>query len=312
MISAKSGVIHYTEGEVYLSGKPITPKRTEFLRVQDGEILRTGSGRAEILLTPGVFLRLSENSEMEMDSADLSDSRVELLSGTALMEVGEMDKAHSLTLTVAGAKLDFRKKGLFRINAGESPSVNSFDGEVMITHDGQNLTLKEGRETSLKGVLMAEKFDKDDTDSFYRWAGRRAGYTAAANISAAKSVFDSGSVWNRGGWYFNQWMGMYTYLPGSGSYYSPFGYSYYSPSRIIGAYYAPRQVWYPSAQRNGGFDAGGGTRGYSGMTSSRSAGAYGGGGMSGAAPSAPAPSAPMAAPRGSDGGGARGAGTRGR
>src|ERR1700683_1079843 len=57
VISAQSGMIHYVEGKVLLEGQPVDPKFGEFPAVKNNQVLETTEGRAEILLTPGVFLR---------------------------------------------------------------------------------------------------------------------------------------------------------------------------------------------------------------------------------------------------------------
>src|ERR1019366_10687053 len=60
--SARSGTVHYFEGDVSIEGQPLQPKPARFPEVKEKEVLRTGQGRAELLLTPGVFLRVGENS----------------------------------------------------------------------------------------------------------------------------------------------------------------------------------------------------------------------------------------------------------
>ena len=82
VISAHSGVIHYVEGQVTVDGAAIHPKATEFLDIKPDQVLATEDGRAEILLTPGVFLRLPENSSARMISNTLADTRLEIVSGS--------------------------------------------------------------------------------------------------------------------------------------------------------------------------------------------------------------------------------------
>src|SRR5713226_3930888 len=77
VISAHSGLIHYVEGRVLLDGKPVEVKITSFPEIKEGKEFRTEDGRAEVLLNPGVFLRMGENSAIRMVSNKLSDSRVE-------------------------------------------------------------------------------------------------------------------------------------------------------------------------------------------------------------------------------------------
>ncbi len=51
-------------------------------------MLRTGQGRAEVLLTPGVFLRVGENSAIRMLDNRLLSTRVEIVSGNAIVRIG--------------------------------------------------------------------------------------------------------------------------------------------------------------------------------------------------------------------------------
>src|SRR5713101_4978514 len=86
VISAHSGLVHYVEGRVLLDGKPVEVKITAFPEIKEGKEFRTEDGRAEVLLNPGVFLRMGENSSVRMVSNKLSDTRVEFLSGSVIIE----------------------------------------------------------------------------------------------------------------------------------------------------------------------------------------------------------------------------------
>src|SRR5207302_6844894 len=86
VISAHSGLIHYVEGRVLLDGKPVEVKISAFPEIKENMEFRTEDGRAEVLLNPGVFLRMGENSSIRMLSTKLSDSQIEFLSGSAVIE----------------------------------------------------------------------------------------------------------------------------------------------------------------------------------------------------------------------------------
>lgn len=236
VISARSGLIHLAEGQVYLKDQLINPQFGQFPEVKEGETLRTAEGRAEVLLSPGVFLRLAENSAVKMISNRLIDTRLEFLSGSALIEAAEIEKDTNLTVVYKETTLEFPKKGLFRLDS-DPGSLKVYNGEAVVSGAGQTLTLKEGRMTLLAGVYSAEKFDNKVGDAFYRWAARRSGAMAAANVSAAKSVrtsgfFSGGSGMGTGMWQYNPYFGLFTFIPGMGTYYSPFGYYYYSPVTV--------------------------------------------------------------------------------
>jgi hypothetical protein len=68
MISAKAGLINVVEGQAIVDGKPLVPKPSEFTQLKPGSLLETGEGRSEVLLSPGSYLRLSENSAIRMTS----------------------------------------------------------------------------------------------------------------------------------------------------------------------------------------------------------------------------------------------------
>src|ERR1700722_16091057 len=88
VISAHSGLIHFSDGSVFLDDQRVEPKAGKFDQIKNGSELRTQDGRAEVLLTPGTFLRLGANSAIRMISNDLDNTRVELLSGSAVVDQG--------------------------------------------------------------------------------------------------------------------------------------------------------------------------------------------------------------------------------
>src|SRR5580700_6950341 len=89
VISTRSGVVHFFEGAVYLGGQALEPHLGKFPCMAEGAELRTAQGRAEVLLTPGVFLRVGESSAIRLVANDLSDTRVELLAGSAIVDSEE-------------------------------------------------------------------------------------------------------------------------------------------------------------------------------------------------------------------------------
>src|SRR5581483_12433636 len=78
VISAHSGLVHFFDGSVFLDDQRLEQKTGKFDQINNGSELRTQDGRAEVLLTPGTFLRLGANSSIRMLSNKLEDTRVEL------------------------------------------------------------------------------------------------------------------------------------------------------------------------------------------------------------------------------------------
>src|SRR6185312_6831270 len=81
-----SGTVNYFDGDVSIDGTKLVTQAARFSDMKDQSTLKTGLGRAEILLTPGVILRVAENSSVKMLDNRLMSTRVELLSGTAMLE----------------------------------------------------------------------------------------------------------------------------------------------------------------------------------------------------------------------------------
>lgn len=239
VISAKAGVVHYIEGDVNIGdGTTWTQVAVKtggkITEMKEGQQLATSEGRAEVLLNPGVILRLGENSKIKMVSSKLTSTHVELLDGVALVEVSEGLTDTAVNVTVKEVTASLRKMVLARFST--TSGVRIYKGEAELTASGAKHTLKDGREF-LFGENITAKFDVKTTDALFRWANRRAEYIAMANVSTARLAQKDGYSGYSSGWYLNPYYGLYTYLPiGGGMYRSPFGYMYYSPSRVYRYY----------------------------------------------------------------------------
>jgi hypothetical protein len=250
-----------------------------------------------------------------MISSRLIDTRVELLSGSILVECAELQKDNAVTFIYNDTTVELnKKKALIRLDS-EGGLLRVYDGETVVSKAGQTLTLKEGKETMLSGVFSPEKFDNKTGDAFYRWASRRAGSLAVSNISAAKSLRDSSTSWISNGWLWNPLFGSFTFIPARGFYNSPFGYNYYSPGYVTRVYESVR----PSRLDNSAFVGAGmapgsspgynASLGYNTASRGQAVSMSPSSGSGNAAAAAPAPSG--AGRSGGDAGGSHGSG-RGR
>jgi hypothetical protein len=266
------GALNYVEGQVSLDGQSLSPKSVHGESLEPNQVLETGSGNAEVLLTPGVFLRVGNNTEVRMISPDLADTRVQLVNGKAMLEVAELFKQNNLGVVVNGATTQIEKQGLYAFNASQ-PSAAVLDGEARVFVQDQSIKLKKGHEINLSGTqsLKAYKVDKAalNNDSLYRWSELRSEYEAAANVDAARTVIVNGG-WYGAGWYWDPFWSMYSFLPGNGILYSPFGWGFYSPGWVAYApYYFGR---YPVIAGRTGYARAGGTVASRGMVGQLPAG----------------------------------------
>jgi hypothetical protein len=292
VISAKAGVVHYTEGDVLVNDQLLVMKANKFPELKNTEVLHTAEGRVELLLAPGSFLRLSEKSAVRMDSNSILATKLTMLEGTAIVEVMELTKLSSLEFVMGKDTVSIRKPGLYRLEM-DSPAVKVYSGEVAVNFNDELVKVSEGKWMSLTGDHLIAKFDKKmNMDEIVQWADRRASTLAMANVHSAKTVSNglmSNQRLSSSGWMYNSFYGMMTYIPTGRGIFSPFGYGFYSPYTVYALYYPP--VY--STPR--GMDGFGGDRSQVGFNNSlgyntssmRSSTGYSGGGGSGAAASAP-------------------------
>jgi hypothetical protein len=221
-------------------------------------VLKTGKGRAEILLTPGVFLRIGEDTSIRMLDTRLVSTRVDILSGTAVIESDDPQlglKDSPVTLLYKDYEIRMIKHGLIEITS-EPAQMKVFKGEaeVAVSNNGSAVNkavIKEGHLMPFSAGLVSEKFDPKVGDDLVLWARDRSENLSAANMSSARSISqgscyvacnNGGGAWN-GGWYYNPYFDMITYVPGGGVFWNPWGYGFYSPL-TIGNYYYPTGTWY--------------------------------------------------------------------
>ena len=294
IVSARAGLVHYSDGRVLLNEKQIVQKAAQFQSVNDQDYLRTEQGRAEVLLTPGVFLRLAESSQIQMLSTRLADVRLRLVEGSAVIEAADLNKDTAVTIETGQAQIKLDSRGLYHLTAGDESHLRVFQGEARVKAPGREYVVKGKREIELANDFQIQKFDADDTDTLDRWSKRRATYLSMANVSASRLAYSQGFNYSSSSWFYNPYYGMYTFLPMTGIAWSPYGYGYYSP-RAVYAVYNPQSVrgvspaganglsGVRSASQSGGSTSGvmsagprsaGGMSGGSGMST-------GGGGMSG-------------------------------
>lgn len=247
VVSTHSGLIYFFVGSVYLGDEHLEQKFGRFPDVGEGRELRTALGRAEVLLTPGVFLRLDENSSIRMLSTIFSDTRVELLSGSAILEVTETSPGTAVKLIYKTWHLTVPRQGTFRIDTAP-PRIRPYKGEVKVGTEGvtEPLTVREGEVLPLAEVLVPEQSATFGNDDFKLWAMSRSQSISADNTVAAGIVDDPSQIDSAG-----LASGGYTYFPPTGipslDISSPYGLSFWSPfqSTLSSLYFPPYLLYGP-------------------------------------------------------------------
>jgi hypothetical protein len=246
---ARPGTINYTEGQVTLDGRTIGAKTLGSAELSPGSVLQTTQGKAEMLLTPGVFLRLGDQSAVRMVSPSLTDTRVELVRGRALLEVDLLEHENRLQILDRGTDVRIEKKGIYAFDA-DRPEVAVYDGKATVQVDDKKVDVGKGKALPLDPpALKPQKFDRNQTDDLYAWSKLRSQYLADANASSAQTVIVSNPSWWGGtGWYWNPWYNTWAFVPATGYLYNPWGFGFFSPAYLgyynPPIYYArPSRVW---------------------------------------------------------------------
>ena len=199
VISTHSGIVYFFEGSVYLGDQVLQPHPGKFSSVPPGAELRTAEGRAEVLLTPGVFVRIGARSAIRMVANELSDTRVELLAGSALVDSAEPNSGTSVTLIYKNWSVRFLEQGVYRIDT-DPPRLSILQGKAEVSAGtDEGVTVGRGMNLPFASVLVPQPSTDWPRDALSAWAeGRQQSISAddaiAANIQdpASLNASDSG------------------------------------------------------------------------------------------------------------------------
>lgn len=246
VISAKAGGVNYVEGTVAVERKNV---KGELLlkgdQLETGDKISTGTdGKAEILLNPGSFVRLAENSNFEFTTVSLDDLQLKLNGGSAIFEI-ITDAEFTVAVNTPKAKFNIITSGVYRIDVLDDGTgkIEVWKGKAQIGNALNAIQIKGGKQATVDGLQVAvAKFDRDDKDSLEIWSKTRAKELAKINArllnqdvrtSLMSSFYRTRwSLYNSYGlWVYNSFYGSYCFLP--------FGYGWNSPY----GYYYRRDIW---------------------------------------------------------------------
>lgn len=194
VISTHSGTIHYFEGSVYVDDKLLESHPGRFSSVLQGGVLRTQDGRAEVLLSPGVFVRVGERSAIRMVANALSNTRVELVAGSAIVDSAEPNPDTSVTLLCKNWSVRSREQGMYRIDY-DPPRLWVLKGEAEVSAGAREpaVLVKQGNDVPFGQVLVPEKSLDPPQDTLSTWAEGRQQSISTDNAIAA-NIQDPASI----------------------------------------------------------------------------------------------------------------------
>ena len=281
------GTLNYVEGQVSIEGQTVTSHSVGTTTLQTGQSIVTKVGRAELLLTPGIYVRVGSNSVVRMVSPDLTRTEVALQSGKADVEVDNIYKENDILVDQGGSQTRLLKPGLYAFNTPKG-TMRVFDGEAKVfpidnAQDVKPVTVKANHKLLLNSeASKPTHFQKEGSqDGLYAWSSLRSEYLGEANESVASEYADVDGF--TPGWFWDPAFAGYTWLPGDGMLFSPFGFGFYSPYYLNaggfiygrGGYGYGRGGYGRGGYGRGGYGYGRGVNGRGGM------GIHGGGGLRG-------------------------------
>ena len=222
---ARPGSINYVEGQASIDGHALNSSSAGSVELEKGQSLTTQAGKVEILLTPGVFLRVADNSTVKMVSPDLANTEVQLDKGRAMVEVLDIRKENDIRIDQNDASAKLLKKGLYDFDA-DHEQIRVLRGAVEVRVKDQNIKVNDRHALALSagGKLKAQDYDTlRYEDDFFRWSAVRSGYLSEASVDQARAYIGPGPAGMAPAG--TAWVGIGTRGSACGRFFPPTGFS---------------------------------------------------------------------------------------
>jgi hypothetical protein len=254
VISARAGGVNAVTGRASMHprGNSEWQQLTIKEDLETGDVVRTGlDGRVEMLLNPGSYMRIGENSEFELADNSLENLEVRLIRGTAIVEATGAENTELLiNIVTPHTRLAIVRRGLYRLNVvpGDGTELIVRKGRVML--DDSHTKVKGGNKVVFSSgsfsIAKLGQTDKKNPDNLESWSKQRAETVAQANQKIrgrdmSLLMASMNAAWDRrfspayGIWMFNAGYSCYTFVPFFNGWGSPYG-SSYSSSLFLGYY----------------------------------------------------------------------------
>ncbi len=239
LVSSKAGFVNRVEGKVNLksqdSALEAMGKASMGTQMKEGERLSTdANSHAELLLSPGSYLRLNEKTEIEAVRTMFDNTRFDVIQGSVILEVGEIDKKLPFEIGTPRSVVSINKPGIYRIDVlGKDVAVSVRKGEVYL---GTREQLFANSATKIGGNKVyrltgdappqTAKLSAKVFDAFDQWSYMQAESLVAANYGMLTRARSRGALLS--GWIYDPFSNRYTFIPGSWRFATPYGFAFYS------------------------------------------------------------------------------------
>jgi hypothetical protein len=255
VISAKAGGVNFVSGKISVQRRGAKSGyllKGDELEIGD-KVSSSADGRAEILLNPGSYVRIGENTDFEFVNTALENTKVKINRGSALFEI-IADNEFRVAVATPNADFYVVKSGVYRIDvlSDGSGKIEVWRGSAEIG-DGQSAPLKKGQTATVSGKqTVVAKFDRDEKDALEMWSKERAKDLAKINSKLNRTNLRNSLMASSGRWNIYNSFGLWVLDPFSRGYcFLPFGYGWSSPygywfGRDLWAMNLPWSYYYPS------------------------------------------------------------------
>ena len=281
LVSSKAGFVNRVEGKVSLKAQGSAPDETSRVslasQMKEGDRISTSvNSHAELLLSPGSYMRMDEKTVVEAVRTDLENTRFDVIQGAVIVEVGEIDKKIPVEIGTPRSVVTINKAGIYRIDVhGKDVAVSVRKGEAFLGTREQFFAKSATKVSGNKvyrligdGAPQTAKLSSKVFDSFDQWSYLRAETLVAANYSMLQRTRSRSALLS--GWIYDPFSNNYTFVPSSWLFVTPYGFGFYRRYSdcewCYGGYYNP----YYS---NGGYYGGGTMAGGGGGNTTTSGGA---------------------------------------
>lgn len=245
-ISAKAGGVNTVVGTVMVTRKDQQPQLlTSTDNLVAHEKVATGSSsNAEVLLNPGSYFRLGENSEFQFEDISLEHLKLRMVKGTAIIEAtGVADMDLGIKVVTAHGEFTIMRSGVYRIDVQPGfAELAVRKGRAAFGPTKADI-VKGGKVVTLTNGVAAVARLTTPKDAFEAWSKQRAELLAKANTRLLNRTFNGYLASYRGwdSWFWGpRRFGVWTYSPAAGCYtFLPFYFGWSSPyGHYYGSYFS--------------------------------------------------------------------------
>lgn len=190
----KAGLIYEVDGQATLI-EGSRPRSMDGQRhLETGQRVRTEAGRVQLILAPGVYLAVDQNSEIAMVKSHLSDLQLDFISGSISVRVDDDAYVDGILVRPPGSEVRFDKRGHYRVDIHPEKSlhVRVFGGRASVAPDqhSKKIRVKKKWSLTLPGN-RPEKFDTLDKDDLENWHEEKIASIEAVATRVASSLGQS-------------------------------------------------------------------------------------------------------------------------